>query len=239
MAQKDISAFEKILHSSFKDRSLLLQAFVHRSYLNENPQFEVGHNERLEFLGDAVLELVVTDFLYRTYPKEDEGTLTAYRSALVNAVTLSQVAQDLSMNDYLVLSRGEAKDNGRARQIILANTFEALVGALYLDQGYDAARDFISEHLLPRMKTILADHLWLDAKSYFQERAQDTAGFTPSYQVITETGPDHDKRFTVGVHIGGELVAKGSGHSKQEAEQDAARKGLRVKRWTPPTSGSS
>lgn len=235
MAQADISAFEKKLTAPFKDRSLLLQAFVHRSYLNENPQFEVGHNERLEFLGDAVLELVVTDYLYKSYPKEDEGTLTAYRSALVNAVTIAQVAQDLSMNDYLILSRGEAKDNGRARQIILANTFEALVGALYLDQGYEAARDFITEHLLPRMKDILADNLWLDAKSYFQERSQDSAGVTPSYQVISETGPDHDKRFTVGVHIGGELIAKGSGHSKQEAEQDAARKGLRVKRWTPST----
>lgn len=239
MAQADITAFEKTLRAPFKDRSLLLQAFVHRSYLNENPQFEVGHNERLEFLGDAVLELVVTDFLYCTYPKEDEGTLTAYRSALVNAVTISQVAQDLSMNDYLVLSRGEAKDNGRARQIILANTFEALVGALYLDQGYDAARDFITEHLLPRMKDILADNLWLDAKSYFQERSQDAAGLTPSYHVLSETGPDHDKRFTVGVHIGEEMIAKGSGHSKQEAEQDAARKGLRVKRWTPPGDSAS
>jgi len=239
MAQKDISIFEKGLKSPFADRSLLLQAFVHRSYLNENPQFEVGHNERLEFLGDAVLELVVTDYLYKTYPKEDEGTLTAYRSALVNAVTLSQVAQGLSMNDYLILSRGEAKDNGRARQIILANTFEALVGALYLDRGYDAACDFIVEHLLPRMTTILADHLWLDAKSYFQECAQDSAGVTPSYQVVSEIGPDHDKHFTVGVHIGEELIAKGTGHSKQEAEQDAARKGLRIKRWAPPTSSAS
>lgn len=235
MAQADISAFEKTLSAPFTDRSLLLQAFVHRSYLNENPQFEVGHNERLEFLGDAVLELVVTDYLYRTYPKEDEGTLTAYRSALVNAVTISQVAQDLSMNDYLVLSRGEAKDNGRARQIILANTFEALVGALYLDQGYDAACDFIAQHLLPRMKSILAENLWLDAKSYFQERSQDAASVTPSYHVLSETGPDHDKHFTVGVYIAEEMIAKGSGHSKQEAEQDAARKGLRVKRWAPPT----
>ena len=235
MAHNDISAFEKILPTPFTDRSLLLQAFVHRSYLNENPQFNVGHNERLEFLGDAVLELVVTDYLYRSYPKEDEGTLTAYRSALVNAVTIAQVAQDLSMNDYLVLSRGEAKDNGRARQIILANTFEALVGALYLDQGYEAARDFITEHLLPRMPSIITEHLWLDAKSYFQECSQESAGVTPSYQVISETGPDHDKRFTVGVYIGEECIAKGSGHSKQEAEQDAARKGLRVKRWTPLT----
>ncbi len=235
MAQADISTFEKKLVAPFKDRTLLLQAFVHRSYLNENPQFEVGHNERLEFLGDAVLELVVTDYLYREYSKEDEGTLTAYRSALVNAVTIARVAQDLSMNDYLILSRGEAKDNGRARQIILANTFEALVGALYLDQGYETARDFITAHLLPRMQSIISEHLWLDAKSYFQERSQDSAGMTPSYHVISETGPDHDKHFTVGVHIGDELIAKGSGYSKQEAEQDAARKGLRVKRWTPST----
>lgn len=231
MAHNDISSFEKTLGFTFNDRALLLQAFVHRSYLNENPQFSVGHNERLEFLGDAVVELVVTDYLYKTYPKEDEGTLTSYRSALVNAVTISQVAQNIGMNDYLILSRGEAKDTGRARQIILANAYEAIVGAIYIDQGYDVAQKFIAENLLPRISEIVSEQLWLDAKSYFQERAQEIAGSTPSYQVLSETGPDHDKKFTVGVYISDELVAKGTGHSKQEAEQDAARKGLRVKHW--------
>lgn len=230
---QDLSLFEQHVGVTFTQRELLLQAFTHRSYLNENPHAKVGHNERLEFLGDAVLELVVTDFLYRQYVNEDEGTLTAYRSALVNAVTIAQVAQDLGMNGYLQLSRGEAKDNGRARQVILANTYEAVVGAIYLDQGYDVAANFINKSLLPRMVTILAEGSWLDAKSYFQEKAQELEGFTPSYQILSETGPDHNKRFTVGLFIGSEQIAKGNGHSKQEAEQDAARKGLRIRGWNP------
>lgn len=227
----DFSPFEARIGVRFRDRALLEQAFMHRSYLNENPNITLGHNERLEFLGDAVLELAVTDYLYRSYPKEDEGTLTAYRSALVNAVTIGTVAQELGMNEHLLLSRGEAKDEGRARQVILANTYEAVVGALYLDQGYACARDFITAHLIPRMDGILAENLWLDAKSFFQEKAQEKEGVTPSYNVLAESGPDHNKKFTVGVYIGSKQVAQGNGHSKQEAEQDAARKALAEKRW--------
>ncbi len=231
MHEPNFSSFERRIGVSFKDRDLLEQAFIHRSYLNENSKSRLGHNERLEFLGDAVLELVVTDYLYRTYPKEDEGMLTAYRSALVNAVTISQVAQEIGINDYLLLSRGEAKDEGRARQVILANTYEAVVGALYLDQGYECARIFIATNLIPRLDGILAENLWLDAKSFFQEKVQEKEGATPSYQVLAESGPDHNKKFTVGVYIGHLQVAQGSGHSKQEAEQDAARKALTEKRW--------
>jgi len=227
----DFSPLEARISVRFRDRALLEQAFMHRSYLNENPNITLGHNERLEFLGDAVLELVVTDYLYRSYPKEDEGTLTAYRSALVNTVTIGTVAQELGMNEHLLLSRGEAKDEGRARQVILANTYEAVVGALYLDQGYACARDFITAHLIPRMDCILAENLWLDAKSFFQEKAQEKEGVTPSYHVLAESGPDHNKKFTVGIYIGSEQVAQGNGHSKQEAEQDAARKALAEKRW--------
>lgn len=231
MREHDISELAKRLEMSFNDPDILRQAMVHRSFLNENPSFRLGHNERLEFLGDAVLELAVTDFLYEQFPKEDEGTLTAYRSALVNAVTISETAIAAGLNGYLMLSKGEAKDKGRARQIILANAYEAVVGAIYLDQGYQAAARFISKTLLPMVNDIVANNRWLDAKSYFQEKAQDIDGLTPAYQVLSETGPDHDKKFTVGVYVGDNLIAKGSGHSKQEAEQDAARKGLVKRKW--------
>ncbi len=233
MRESDFSSFEEHIGVTFTDKDLLEQAFIHRSFLNENPKSRLGHNERLEFLGDAVLELVVTDYLYKTYPKEDEGTLTSYRSALVNAVTVSQVAQGLTMNDYLLLSRGESKDEGRARQVILANTYEAVVGALYLDQGYEKARDFITTHLISRLESILADNLWLDAKSFFQEQAQEKEGVTPNYQVLAESGPDHNKKFTIGVFLGSIQISQGTGHSKQEAEQDAARKALNEKHWSP------
>jgi ribonuclease-3 len=158
---------------NFKNNELLKQALLHRSYLNEHPEIKLDHNERLEFLGDAVLELVVTDYLYHKYPNRDEGELTAYRAALVNAETLGTVAAELGVNDHLLLSRGEAKDNGRARQVILANTFEAIVGAMYLDQGYAAAQIFIGKYLLPLTDEIVAKKLWVDAKSYFQEQAQE------------------------------------------------------------------
>ncbi len=229
--EPDFSRFEKIAGYAFRNREILAQAFTHRSYLNEHRELARDHNERLEFLGDAVLELAVTDYLYRTFPEANEGDLTSYRAALVNAVTLSSVAQKLSMNDFLLLSRGEAKDTGRARQFILANTFEAFVGALYVDQGYEAAQGFIANNLFGLMDDILKNKLWIDSKSSFQEQAQERSGATPSYQTLEETGPDHDKHFIVGVYIGAALVAKGEGKSKQEAEQDAAREALRVKNW--------
>lgn len=215
----------------FKDKALLRQAFTHRSYLNENRNLGLEHNERLEFLGDAVLELVVTDFLYKKYPKKPEGELTALRSSLVNSTILAEVSSTLGYNDFLLLSRGESKDLGRARQYILANTFESVVGAIYLDQGYGACDEFINRILTPKIKGIEENRTWIDAKSFFQECAQEKMGTTPSYKTVKEQGPDHDKEFIVGVFIGESKVAEGKGKSKQDAEQDAARKGLEKKGW--------
>lgn len=228
---KDFNIFEKKIGVVFKDKDLLMQAFIHRSYINENKGLKLEHNERLEFLGDAVLELVVTEYLYGKYPKKTEGDLTSYRAALVNTNTISSVADTLSMNDFLLLSRGEAKDTGRARQYILANTFESFIGALYLDQGYDAAKGFIATNLFPLTDEIVAKGLWQDAKSRFQEVAQEKVNITPLYKTLDELGPDHDKHFTVGVFLEDELVAQGKGKSKQEAEQDAAKEGLYKKKW--------
>jgi ribonuclease-3 len=228
----DFAEFEKRIGVTFSDRALLRQAFTHRSYLNENrSEGGIGHNERLEFLGDAVLELVVTDYLYGRYPDKDEGDLTSYRSALVNTNTLSQTSSELNVNAYLLLSRGEAKDVGRARQYILANAFEAITGAIYLDQGYDAARDFISRFLLPKIDMIIIEGAFIDAKSKFQEMSQDKMSVTPAYKTLRESGPDHDKRFEVGAYIGENLIASGQGKSKQDAEQEAARAALKAKGW--------
>jgi ribonuclease-3 len=228
---KDFSKFEKAAGLVFKDKALLRQAFTHRSYLNENRNLNIDHNERLEFLGDAVLELIITDYLYHKYPGKPEGELTSYRSSLVNSTTLADVATKLQINDYLLLSHGESKDTGRARTYILANTFEALLGALYLDQGYDAAKEFISKYIFNLIDEIVEKGAWIDAKSRFQEMAQEYVGVTPSYKTVKETGPDHDKHFTVGVYLGTELVTTGDGRSKQEAEQNAAKKGLETKGW--------
>lgn len=226
----DFSKFEKEIGVSFKDKGLLRNAFVHRSYVNENKTLE--HNERLEFLGDAVLELVVTEYLFSTYKNKAEGELTAIRAALVNTITLSNMAESLKMNDYLLLSRGEARDTGRARLFILANTFEALIGSIYLDQGYDAAKGFIAKYIFPLTKEIVEKKLWIDSKSYFQEKAQEHFGKTPTYKVINEHGPDHDRHFLVGIYINEELIGEGEGKSKQEAEQEAARSALEVKGWS-------
>jgi len=227
----DFSQFEKKITVAFSDKNLLRQAFIHRSYINENKGSGLEHNERLEFLGDAVLELVVTDYLYNKYPKKPEGELTAYRSSLVNANTLSEVASKLGVNDFLLLSRGEAKDTGRARQYILANTFESIIGAIYIDQGYETAKKFISEQVFDLIEDIVSKGTWIDAKSRFQEMSQEKVGITPAYKTTKETGPDHDKHFTVGLFLNNDLVIEGSGKSKQEAEQEAARKGLEKKGW--------
>jgi ribonuclease-3 len=228
----DFSKFEEKIGISFKDKNLLTQAFVHRSFINENPKVGINHNERLEFLGDAVLELAVTEELYKKYNTQTEGELTSYRSALVNAVIISEVAQALGMNDFLLLSKGEAKDTGRARQFILANTFESFIGSLYLDQGYEVAKKFITKNLLVRIDEIVSKKLWQDAKSYVQEKAQEHIGVTPSYRVLKETGPDHDKHFVIGIYFGEDLIAEGKGKSKQEGEQKAAQKALQVKKWS-------
>ena len=227
----DFNILEKKIGTTFKDINLLKQAFTHRSFLNENRKLDMGHNERLEFLGDAVLELVTTDFLYHKYPKKDEGDLTSLRSSLVNTITISEVASELGFNDYLMMSRGEAKDTGRARQYILANTFESVIGAIYLDSGYSAALKFIETFLLPKLDEIVEKGLWVDAKSKLQEIAQEKFSLTPSYETTKQTGPDHDKTFTVVVSYGKGKKAEGSGKSKQEAEQDAARNVLVDENW--------
>ena len=227
----DFSEFQKIAKLDFKNQALLKQAFIHRSYLNENRTINSEHNERLEFLGDAVLELVITDFLYHKYIDRDEGELTSYRSALVNATTCSEIATDIGVNEYLLLSKGESKDTGRARQYILANTLEAIIGALYVDSGYDSAKKFIEDNFIPLIDQIISAKSFIDAKSLFQEKAQEFDGVTPSYKTIKESGPDHDKKFTVGVYIGKDLVAQGTGESKQEAEQSAAREALKLRGW--------
>ena len=222
---------ERLVGVTFDDKNLLIQAFTHRSYINENRGTKLKHNERLEFLGDAVLELVTTEFLYEKFPNRNEGELTAIRAALVNTITISEVSSELGFNKELLLSKGEAKDLGRARQAILANTFEAVIGAIYLDQGYEASKIFISKNLLPRTENIIENSLWVDAKSKFQEKAQEFTGVTPVYQTLEETGPDHDKQFKVGVYIAEKLIASGSGKSKQDAEQESARNGLKIKKW--------
>jgi ribonuclease-3 len=225
------SDFEKKIKVVFKDKKILQQAFTHRSYINENGGQSLSHNERLEFLGDAVLELIVTDFLYKKYPQYAEGELTALRSALVNAIIISEIASQIGMNDYLLLSKGEAKDYGKARVYILANTYEALVGAMYLDQGYDVTNKFIAKTLLPKTDEIVNKKLWRDAKSLVQEKAQEFVSVTPAYKVLHQAGPDHDKHFTVGICFGEELIAEGKGKSKQEAEQNAALAALKAKNW--------
>ena len=227
----NFSDFEKKTGVVFKEKELLKQAFIHRSFINENPHSNLCHNERLEFLGDAVLELVVTDYLYRKYPHYTEGELTAVRSALVNTLIISDMASNLGMNDFLLLSKGETKDNGKARQYILANTFEAYIGAVYLDQGYKKAEKFISDFLLPNTDEIVSKKLWRDPKSQVQEKSQEKIGVTPSYRVLSESGPDHDKHFTVGIFFLNDLIAEGKGKSKQEAEQKAAESALKIKNW--------
>ena len=227
----ELSDFEKRIKHTFNDRRLLEQAFTHRSYLNENREVGREHNERLEFLGDAVLELVVTEFLYAKYPDKPEGDMTAYRAALVNTQSISAAAKHLGMNDYLLLSRGEARDTGRARQIILANAFEALIGAIHLDAGYEAAKGFIAEQLFHKTDDVVSKRLWQDAKSRFQELSQEKHSITPSYKMLDQSGPDHEKQFVIGAFIGKEKIATGAGRSKQEAEQDAAQKALVAKGW--------
>lgn len=227
----DFSLFEKKIEISFKDKELLKQAFTHRSYLNERGVSGMSHNERLEFLGDAVLELVVTEYLYKKFSEKPEGELTSLRAALVNSEALAKLARVLGMNDFLLLSKGEKKDTGKARQYILANAFEALVGAVYLDQGYARAESFIKKNAFKDLTEILKNNLWRDNKSFFQEKAQEITGITPRYQVLKEWGPDHNKHFEIGVFLGSELIGRGEGMSKQEAEQNAASNALKIKNW--------
>ena len=228
---RDLTRLLQRLQVQFTDLTLLEQALVHRSYLNENPSFPLAHNERLEFLGDAVLELIVTEYLYRNYPNP-EGELTNWRASLVNAKMLTDIAHEVNLNDELYLSRGEAKEaNTKARQYILANAFEAVVGAIYLDQGFGVATDFVTRFVIARLPYVLEHRLYLDPNSQFQEAAQEKVGITPSYRVLSETGPDHAKIFTIGIFLGDDLVDSGTGASKQEGEEAAARAALKKKKW--------
>lgn len=227
----DIQKAENVLGVEFKDKDLLLRAFTHRSFLNEHKNRHLKHNERLEFLGDAVLELVITDFLFNEFKNKTEGELTLYRAALVNTDTLAEVAKELGLGDFLLLSKGEAKDKGRARHSILADTVEAVIGAMYLDQGYNMPHRFIIDIIAPRLGGILARQSWIDAKSLFQEKAQEHFGITPQYKTISEDGPDHDKQFEVGVFIDEKCLGKGEGKSKQEAAQEAAEAALSDLGW--------
>lgn len=225
----DYSKIEEKIGVKFNNKDLLIQAFTHRSYLNENRDKNLKHNERLEFLGDAVMELVITDYLFNKFPERNEGELTAFRASLVNTQSISDAATNLGFNEYLRLSRGESRDEGRARSYILANTFESVIGSIYIDQGYASAEKFILTFLVPSLDQIISDGSWIDAKSKLQEIVQEERGITPSYKTIKEEGPDHDKNFTVSVFYGDDEVDQGIGKSKQEAEQNVARKILKEK----------
>ncbi len=223
---KPLQDFQDRIGIQFNDVSLLERAFIHRSYLNEHPKPGLEHNERIEFLGDAVLELVVTDYLYRNY-SNPEGDLTNWRSALVKTESLAAVAEKLQIAGHFKLSRGESKGNSRSHALISANAVEAIIGAAYLDQGYDTAKKFITGHIISRLPEILETGTWMDPKSKFQELAQERFGLTPGYKVMDEAGPDHDKTFTIGVYVGDTLYGQGSGSSKQAGQQEAAAAALK------------
>lgn len=217
---------EKKIGYPFTDKNILKEALTHRSYLNENPSWKMPHNERLEFLGDAVLELVVTEELYNRFPDYDEGILTAIRAALVNYQCLAAIALQINLEKFILLSRGEARDNGRAREVILANAMESLIGAIYLDGGYENGKKFINKWIMERLHEIMADGSYRDPKSTLQEKTQAANKMTPAYRVLEETGPEHKKIFKVGVYLKDEFIASGEGYSKQDAEVDAAKKAL-------------
>ena len=222
---KGIAELENKLGVTFQNKDLLTEAITHRSYINENPDWKTPHNERMEFLGDAVLELVTTEYLFNNYP-DPEGELTNWRAALVNAVMLTKIGSKFSLGESVLLSRGEAKDQGRARQYILANAMEAVIGAIYLDKGYETVKRFIEKHILTELPEIIEKKLYKDHKSLLQELSQDETGTTPTYEVMDEWGPDHDKHFKIGVYLGNKLIGEGEGPSKQEAQQSAAKKAL-------------
>ena len=228
---KNFSLLEKKLKLNFKNKKLLIQSFCHRSYLNENKRVKLKHNERLEFLGDAVLELVVTDYLYRTSKKSPEGELTDQRALIVKTESLSNVSKNIGFNDFLLLSSGEAKDTGKARDKILADVFEAFIGALYLDKGYNACKKFIEKHLIKKLSPIIKKGGIKDAKSFLQEKTQALFKITPIYKILEEDGPAHQKYFKIGVFLNEELLGEGDGYSKKEAEENAAKKILEKKRW--------
>lgn len=226
----NISKLEKKIKVVFKNKDLLKQALVHRSYINEHRDFKLFHNERLEFLGDAVLELISTEYLYNNFSKP-EGELTNYRAALVNGKMLADISKKIGLEEYILMSRGEAKDTGKARRYIMANALEAVIGAIYLDRGYKKTQKFVAKNILCEIEDVIKEKLYQDPKSKFQEEAQDRAGITPSYKAIKEWGPDHDKHFIVGLFLEDEKVSEGEGTSKQSAQRKAAENGLETKGW--------
>lgn len=232
--EKNFAALEERISIDFANKDYLVQSMVHRSYLNENREFPLNQNERLEFLGDAVLELSVTQYLFENY-LNPEGELTNWRAALVNAKMCARVANELGLEEYLFLSHGESKDAGtKAREYILANAMEAIIGAIYLDKGWDIANQFITRWIISKLPEVLELGLWMDPKSRFQESAQEIVGVTPTYKVMKEEGPDHDKIFTVAVYLDKEKITVGTGGSKQEAQVAAAEEALKIKAWKGP-----
>ncbi len=222
----ELSKLEKTIGYKFTNKDLLKEALTHRSYINENPKWGIDDNERLEFLGDAVLELSVTEELYKRFPERKEGPMTSYRAALVNYVMLGKIATEIGLEKFVMLSKGEARDSGKAREVILANAMESLIGAIYLDGGQDAARAFVGKFILEHLDEVLKAGSYRDSKSTLQEKAQEKMKVTPVYKVLSQTGPDHAKIFNVGVYFGDKLIAKGDGSSKQEAEEAAAKEAL-------------
>lgn len=231
MKEEALKPLEKKIGIRFKNKKIFETAFVHKSYVNEHKGEGIAHNERLEFLGDAVLELAATRHLFEKYPNQAEGEMTAFRSALVKGEHLAEIARVLDLGNYLFLSNGEERSGGRQKNYILANTVESLIGAIYLVHGYETAEKFIKKFILVKLDNIIENGSHIDAKSRFQEIAQEKEGFTPFYKVISEEGPDHNKKFTMGAHIDKELIAKGVGKSKQSAEEDAAYNALKKKKW--------
>ncbi|MEX0616777.1 MAG: ribonuclease III [Candidatus Woykebacteria bacterium] len=222
----DFSELENKIGLTFKDQNLLKTAFIHRSYLNEHPEEKLPNNERLEFLGDSVLGFIISNYLYEKYPRNPEGDLTNFRSSIVNAKTLAEASGNLGLGEFLFLSKGEEATGGKERQYILANTYESLLGAIYLDQGIDAASKFVDKTLIPKLSVIIEKKLYKDFKSKLQEASQANHNVTPSYKLVSETGPDHSKVFETGAYLGQKLLAKGKGASKQAAEQEAAKSAL-------------
>lgn len=216
---------QKKLGVKFNDPELLKRALTHRSYLNENRSVDKS-NERLEFLGDAVLELIVSDYLYREYSERPEGDLTSFRSAIVRTESLAQASRELGYGEYLRLAKGEEESGGRDKDYILANTFEAILGAIYIDQGYEVCKELVTKSLISKIENIVKNRLDIDSKTRIQEVVQSKYGRTPTYVVLKEHGPDHNKKFVVGVKVGNKIIGKGRGTSKQRAEEDAAKKGL-------------
>ena len=223
----DTAPLEKKIGVAFRAKALLLEALTHRSYLNESPNSNLSHNERLEYLGDAVLELIVTEELFEKFPKEDEGRLTVLRAALVNYQILARVAEAIDLQDFILMSRGERKDTGRAREVILANAIEAVIGAMYLDQGMAATHAFVKKFVMANLDEVLKTRSYKDAKSELQEVVQEKFRVTPTYRVMGEEGPAHKRVFTMGVYFGEKFIAKGEGPSKQDAEVEAAKNALK------------